>query len=303
MLHRFFAPIFLICTMAGFVSGQAEPPPPEPKTIVADDVVQQLLARLSVAKFESAEFYGILAELKSHKLRLRDAGGDMIEQAALFDSRPHKRQVLPYVATAFKRDRHAQLYKLLPYYDSSDEGLRAVVKRLYGGAGRHTDELDKQDEVVSALGFYVQTHREDPPLALVRALFQKAPSAAFTDLAGVWSDGDRNKHRTLLLVEHSVQDVVWKASMQALKNGEVSAVESELDQLSRYEEWWVRLYVAEMLCRHDDIFPAPKIRDRLRNDPHPLVVETANARFGHGMTDDEAEAAGRGGDRVREGKD
>jgi hypothetical protein len=78
---------------------------------------------------------------------------------------------------------------------------------------------------------------DDPPIRIVRALFHQSPSAALIRLACGWTDGDRKKHRTLLMVEHGVRDVVWKAWMQALKAGEVEQIEAELDKLSRYEEW------------------------------------------------------------------
>jgi hypothetical protein len=112
--------------------------------------------------------------------------------------------------------------------------------------------------------------REDPPLSLIEIMYREGPSEALLTLVRVYR-GDPEMVKQLKWAEHVVSDVLWKQQNGFLKPKEVEpAAVEQLEKLSRHSEWWVRLYVAELLNQEPE-FQTPELVKRLNDDNHTLV--------------------------------
>ncbi|MBW3542245.1 MAG: hypothetical protein KY476_18415 [Planctomycetes bacterium] len=79
------------------------------------------------------------------------------------------------------------------------------------------------------------------------------------------------RFRRILWAEHLVAGNLWKQEHQFVAEDRVQpGVAAELEALSKHEQWWARLYVAEILVQHPE-FQTPALVERLKDDPHELV--------------------------------
>jgi len=171
---------------------------------------------------------------------------------------------------------------LLPYIETSDARLRAFIREDVLGDGQHSAfEKDQNDPKVAAL-FYLTFHsrmQKSQPWAVAQICFWKAPTASL--MLYVSREGrlqNRDKMKAILWAQHTVEDVLWKQKLHFDKPGDLQSAIDELDKLSQFEEWWVKLYVAEMLRRHEELKDA-KILERLRSDKNPLVAKAVDVPY------------------------
>jgi len=271
--------------------------------IQPDPQAQASLARLATTKRNTLDFYRELLEIRNQSRSMKDGKKYYIGQAAFYDMSQHSRTTLAHVALHLQANEYYVVHCLLPYHDSTDEKLRSFVMKRLGGAATPSDEVRSEDPIVEALTSYIREHSQAPPWELVRVLYNRAPSAALLSFAQSCLTDQHEKVRAIYWAEHTIADVAWRQAIAMLQPGDVQRGEAELDKLSRYDEWWVRLYVAHMLRRHDDVFDAQPIRKRLRADLNPLVSEAVDMPFGHGMTIRERERWGRPSPATREVRD
>ncbi|MEX2171117.1 MAG: hypothetical protein WD851_17490 [Pirellulales bacterium] len=85
------------------------------------------------------------------------------------------------------------------------------------------------------------------------------------------------QRKEILLAEHIVSDAIWlkqkKFEVEFLKA--VPAAKSQLINLADRDQWWARLYVAEIMRRHPE-FRHPPAAQRLSTDANPLVKKAAD---------------------------
>mgnify|MGYP000004324900 CR=1 FL=1 len=87
--------------------------------------------------------------------------------------------------------------------------------------------------------------------------------------------------REILLAEHFVGNAIW------LKNNKFDEqfqkalpdAKEELAMLSEHSQWWVRLYVAEIMRRHRELRIAG-VLEKLSSDSNALVSKAANNSIG-----------------------
>ena len=294
----------LISVAAAGVRVPAAAPPP----VQSDVRIQSLIDGLLRSPARDLNYYQkVIALREIARGRHAPPGGEreVILQAALYSAhgeRPPKAKpgeveddggafdatyALQRVTQEVDIRTRTVVHTLLPYYlHGDDERLRGFIREhvLYGES--LTDELPQNDELVDALTMYVGERKKNPPWGVVQLLYWKAPSAALLGLHAFYNKGDARKHDSLVWTEHLVKDVAWKKATGFIRPGELEEAVAQLDKLSRYEEWWVKLYVAEMLRRHP-YFRDKQVLARLRADDNALVAKAADVPFHFGKTEDE----------------
>ena len=57
-----------------------------------------------------------------------------------------------------------------------------------------------------------------------------------------------------------------------MQDGDLTSAHKEMEKLSKHKDWFVRLYVAEVVGRDPEL-GTPQIVERLLKDQNPLVAE------------------------------
>ncbi len=167
------------------------------------------------------------------------------------------------------------LHVLVPYLDSDNIRLQSIARNMLEGyiEGPSAGSCVDYDYYRR----YIAAHKERPPLGLVRYMYRHAPGPGVLALARVYcrpdEQGTRKKFRAILWAEHVVNDALWRKRHRFLQGTDFpEGARRELKQLSEHDDWWVRLYVAQIMRQHRG-FRQPEIIERLKKDNHPLVRE------------------------------
>jgi hypothetical protein len=81
----------------------------------------------------------------------------------------------------------------------------------------------------------------------------------------------------ILLAEHIVSNAIWLKENDFAEQYSKAMPEAtaELVKLAKHKQWWVRLYVAEMMRRHAGL-REPSVLKQLASDNNQLVAKAAN---------------------------
>lgn len=129
---------------------------------------------------------------------------------------------------------------------------------------------------------------------LIQHMFRTSPSKAMEAMLrveyGLRPDGnayqfvkdDIDKVKHLQLAEHEISDYLYRRTYSfPTTKAQQEHVQSLLHDLSHHAQWWVRLYVAEILRRHAELRDTA-LTARLVKDAHPAVREAiAESPAGH----------------------
>ncbi|MEX2172066.1 MAG: hypothetical protein WD851_22285, partial [Pirellulales bacterium] len=82
--------------------------------------------------------------------------------------------------------------------------------------------------------------------------------------------------REVLLAEHTVSNAIWLKEHRFGEEFQKALPEatSELAKLAKHDEWWVRLYVAEIMRQHRELRQRAVVQ-RLASDSNSLVSKAA----------------------------
>lgn len=158
---------------------------------------------------------------------------------------------------------------MLPYIESDHEQLRQAALEQFRGieARRGFGEPD-----FSHYGSLVQGHKEDPPLRLVKYMYDRSPGTAVLVMQGIY-DERHDRFRDVVWAEHVIEDNLWQQRQNFLEDeATLPEAVAEVTKMARHEEWWARLYAAEIITQHPE-FGTPEIVEALKNDEHELVRE------------------------------
>jgi hypothetical protein len=110
---------------------------------------------------------------------------------------------------------------------------------------------------------------------LVGHMYRRSPGQALQTFTMVVYHDERRK--PLLWARHVVDDALWKRQYGFVPPKEPDeAVTKELEKMAGRNEWWARLYAAEIIRQHPE-FGTEELAKRLTDDPHALVQKTAKA--------------------------
>ena len=138
---------------------------------------------------------------------------------------------------------------------------------------------------------YLRRHGDRPlPLLLIGHMFRTSPTKALQAMLSV--ETKRNyppkpndlttpfapEHSRLLLADHEINDVLWTWEFKFnVLQERLETAQLRLVQFSEHDQWWVRLYAAEILRQHPG-FELRDILERLQSDDHELVRKAAGRK-------------------------
>jgi len=121
---------------------------------------------------------------------------------------------------------------------------------------------------------FLQANQNPLPQPLITWMYQRDPASAMWQLVAVY--GTRlapSDRRALGLGEHVISEIVWRQQAGLIQATQFDAAASDqLDLLSKFKEWYVRLYVAEVAVRNP-LLAKPEMVNRLRHDENALVAQ------------------------------
>lgn len=151
-----------------------------------------------------------------------------------------------------------QLYGLL---DGNDRDMAQYLEY----------QADDDSSSFRAYANYLSKHKKRGlPPGLIGYMIHKQPGKALVCVTDVFVK-ETKQSKELLWAEHVISDIIWKHDYGFLPKTktEPEAI-TQLYILSKYDEWWVRLYVAEVMRQHK-AFRQPEIIERLKKDEYLLV--------------------------------
>ncbi len=124
----------------------------------------------------------------------------------------------------------------------------------------------------------------------LQLIFNRYPSESLQGMNRGWWEGDNTARSNLEIAAYVIEDYVWKQFRGLAEKEDRAKAMKSIDELSKNDMWWVRLYVAEMLWRHDSL-RTKEILNRLREDTDPYVKQAASREGAPGMTKEKFDAA------------
>jgi len=119
---------------------------------------------------------------------------------------------------------------------------------------------------------YLRQHCPQPPKRFSMLLCASSPRRALLALDAAYSNPDR--HREIIWADHVVADAIWKDENKFLTTNETNAASAQLQKLRTSDEWWVRLYVVEIMNKHE-FLRDERVLESLRRDKHESVRRAA----------------------------
>lgn len=119
---------------------------------------------------------------------------------------------------------------------------------------------------------YLKEHFPQPPERFVELLSYLSPSTALLSIDAAYSNPDR--HREIIWADHVIADAIWKQEHDFVKAEDTRTTLAELDKLSKFDEWWVCLYVVEIMKKHR-FLRDERVLELLRRDKHDFVRQAA----------------------------
>ncbi len=174
------------------------------------------------------------------------------------------------------------VHALVPYLDAPDDKFRKSVRELIAVSDRGVvcgpPGYEHFEYLASEIRKAAQ-RSEEPPASLVRFLYDVRPGTAMLEMMRAYmAQETQTEWRRLIWAEYVVRDALWKKShgfpQRFLEARQEVLV--QLGSLSHHPKWFVRLYVATVSRKYPELRDT-KIVNRLKQDPHPLVREAAEA--------------------------
>jgi len=247
--------------------------------------------------------------------KLRESTDDeheIVRQLAIFAAAPGEQQPLMSLAVIKLLDLPPSVVieSLSPYLNAENSNLRSFVRDWFqshdnGGSDAtpltpvnfedYEDflrrKLQKNENIPSAFSAYIfersssraliAFNRADRRGKVVDRL--KAMRKEFEQEANSRSDQlPRPKaglgSNEILLAEHQISNAIWLKQHDYVEQFQkvLPEAQEQVLALATQEQWWVRLYVVEVMRRHRE-FREPKVLEALARDSHELVRASANS--------------------------
>jgi hypothetical protein len=270
-------PAPLLALLAPFAllafTARALPAAQQATVLPRPDPALQAAIRKVTAPRDEADQASALAELRE---RAGPAHAALVPQLFLFSfgaNDTREGMALGVVLDALAVPAGDVVRALVPLLESEDPAVRAEVGNVL------SEYEDRSIERGPDFGVYRPYLEGEPPVGLVRHLFEVDPGAALLALARA-QVREPTELRALVWAEHEIADVVWKLRRGFRTGAELARTEPEaLEQLAllaRHPRWWARLHAARTAADEPALRTAVSL-DELANDPHPLVRATASA--------------------------
>jgi hypothetical protein len=123
---------------------------------------------------------------------------------------------------------------------------------------------------------YLAANQAQPPQPLILWMYDRDPAAAMEQMLTLYGQKlSADDIRTLRIAARVLDQLAWKERYDLSNPGDTDTLAVEqAEKLSQYDQWWIRLYAAEMLAKHPSL-RKPEVVTRLTNDANPMVAAVA----------------------------
>lgn len=191
--------------------------------------------------------------------------------------RPGTRVVAGLVLKRLEGDKRALIGALVQLLDD-DERIESYARNALRGYEDGSAVRPPDYSIYHAIleGDFRDGMMPNP--SLVEFMYDGDPGVALLTIMRASQMRDPAELKPILWAEHVVADLMWRRQFGFVEAKAVDpAVVRELDKLSQHKEWWVRMYVAEIIRRHPEM-GTKAARDRLAADTNDLVRTTLNSQ-------------------------
>ena len=277
MYRGLIAGIFWGC-FAGAVFAQENGGTPA-KVLKPDPRVQETIRRLMAAPIDSQETFDREIE------PLRDIPRDeLIRQLLLWelDAKGTEEAMMPGILIMEQLEIPIQQIPnaLADYLQTATPSQRKQMENWLGGVEGQDREGPPNFRPYVEVLRHRRTTGEPLPLGLIGHMYRVDPQEALFSMVQLY-EPDPLQAKPLRWSDHTVQEVLWRQQWQFEVDAQIlAAARNELDAMSRNHQWWVRLYVAEIVPRYPEL-DADGLVERLRQDEHALVREALDRNAGN----------------------
>jgi hypothetical protein len=221
-------------------------------------------------------------EIQTLKEMVADKG-EIVKQMAVFAAAPAEDEEQPLVATMIldllDLPPSIVIRQLAPYLDAGDPSLRSFVRdwfQRHDNAGSDESPLKpvNYEDYKSYVRGLLGTQQEAPD-AFVEYVYERSPKRALL-VFHLATPPPRDKD--ILLTVQIVSNSLWlkKNGFDDRFQQSLPHAVAELAKLAKHEQWWARLYAAEIMRRHRDL-RQPELWQQLSMDGNKLVSKAAKA--------------------------
>ena len=177
------------------------------------------------------------------------------------------KSVIPYLGTE-DTDLKKQLYRMLKMVDLN-------------ASGKFNFKYSEYPVDYSEYKLFIEINKDKLSEPLVQYMYQKAPGEALITLANVYLNPMEKD--TVIRDENIIREDFRKRSHGPVKNRPhtISAeAKQAFEQLSsEHSQWWVQMYIAEILSREPE-FSTSIILEKLQKNKHPLILKVMGEKDG-----------------------
>jgi len=240
--------------------------------------------------------------------------GEIVKQVVIFASSPTSDEHRPLFALMILRlldpPSKVVIPVLAPYLNAENKNLRSFVRDWFqghdnGGSGSSRLKPVNYEDYADYVRAKINGNEEIPP-AFIEYIYERSPDRALlvfnrADRRGKTVDRLRAMRKELeqqgndvqdklpqpragmgrseiLLAEHTIGNAIWlkKHSFDKQFPEALPEAKQQLSRLAGQDQWWVRLYVAEIMRRHRELRQADVLK-KLRHDSNALVSKSAKS--------------------------
>lgn len=183
---------------------------------------------------------------------------------------PDLYMALVYVLGQFDLSREDYAYGLYPLLGTTDEIFNFYVERFLSAAFKMPDDSLSFD-IFGKILKEILEQGEDLPVPFMKYVIEGGQGYALIELMLLDDEAFLGLRNELGVTEQRTDLPVTRYGKLVLNEKHSRpAIASALDQLSKREEWWKTLFVAEFIKQVPE-FDTLVLRDRLAQSDHPLV--------------------------------
>jgi len=307
--------LFFVAAVAICVSCVAQEVGPKKIQAQSEPAIQKRIGKVYDALNQSSRDHRYNIEVLHKIAELRDSvadKGEIVKQMAIFASGPtsdeHRPLLVLMILDLLDPSPKVVIPALAPYLNAENKKLRSFARdwfQAHDNGG--TDETKLKPVNFEDYADYVRKGRQggNLPTAFVQYIYERSPNRAF--LIFVRTDRQSNavkgleairkkmeqqganlnklpraragvEKNELLLAEHKISNAIWikKYYFDDRFPEATQLAKHELDKLAERDEWWARLYVAEIMRRNREL-RLPDVLDRLSRDSNALVSKSAKS--------------------------
>jgi len=170
------------------------------------------------------------------------------------------RAVFPYLDTE-DTELKSQLYRMLKMVDLNVSG-----KQIHPKYSEYPVDYTEYKK-------FIETSKEkiEP---LIQYMYERAPGDALITLSQVYIK-DPDEREKIINEEKIIREDFQKRYSGSLESRHSVSEQAKkaINQLSMYPQWWIQLYVAEIIYR-EPRFKDSQILERIKSTNHPLVLKS-----------------------------